>query len=72
MIERTGLDWQEARSELGGSRWEAVLESNVQEMLDGGLWGVPSFRVSGGDAEPFFCWGQDRLWRVETEIAKRA
>ncbi len=72
VVTRIGLNWQDARAELDTDRWEAVLESNVQEMLDAGLWGVPSFRVSGGNEEPFVCWGQDRLWRVETEIARRA
>ena len=34
-----------------------------------GLWGVPSFCVRGGAAQPYATWGQDRLWRVEQEIA---
>jgi len=42
-------------------------------MLEAGLWGVPSFRVSGGSkgTEPYCCWGQDRIWRVENEIVNR-
>jgi 2-hydroxychromene-2-carboxylate isomerase len=36
-----------------------------------GLWGVPSFCVRGCAAEPYATWGQDRLWRVEQEIAAR-
>lgn len=52
--------------------WEAPLTANLNDMLAAGLWGVPSFRVSGGsDPEPFACWGQDRIWRVESEIARR-
>ena len=70
---KAGLDWQALQDARQGTNWEAVLEQNLQEMLDAGLWGVPSFRVSGGNAEtPFSCWGQDRIWRVEDEIAARA
>ncbi len=68
-----GLDWQALEDARAGTDWEAVLDVNLNEMLAAGLWGVPSFRVSGGNAdEPFACWGQDRIWRVENEIAARA
>ena len=72
VVERAGLSFAQASSHLNNPTWEAVLESNVQDMLTAGLWGVPSFRVSGGGRPPFSCWGQDRLWRVETEIIRRA
>ena len=53
--------------------WAALLDGNLNAMLDAGLWGVPSFRVTGGTEEDAYaCWGQDRIWRVENEIAKRA
>ncbi len=68
-----GLDWQTLLNAREGTDWEAVLDENLNEMLGAGLWGVPSFRVSGGNDEPpFSCWGQDRIWRVEDEIAARA
>lgn len=70
---RAGLDWEALQSARQGTDWEAVLDDNLNEMLGAGLWGVPSFRVSGGNADaPFSCWGQDRIWRVENEIAARA
>lgn len=72
VITGIGLDWEEAKQHLDSGDWQALLERNVDEMLEAGLWGVPSFRVTGGDDDPFCCWGQDRLWRVETEIARRA
>jgi hypothetical protein len=29
--------------------------------------------VTGGTIkEPFCCWGQDRLWRIESEISRRS
>lgn len=70
-VENIGCDWLEASSTMGNQAWQDLLEDNVADMLELGLWGVPSFRVSGGDQPPFSCWGQDRLWLVETEIAKR-
>ena len=51
-----------------------IVEQNQDEMVDGlGLWGVPSFRLSGPDGEPELAvWGQDRLWLVAAEIRRRA
>ncbi len=72
IVESVGIHWEEARNSMDNEDWEPLLESNVNDMLAAGLWGVPSFRVSGGDAPPFSCWGQDRLWLVETEIARRS
>ncbi|MBT4161416.1 MAG: hypothetical protein HOC70_16625 [Gammaproteobacteria bacterium] len=70
VVERSGASW-EAATALGSS-WQPLLDDNVNDMLEAGLWGVPSFRVSGGNNDqPFSCWGQDRLWRVETEISRR-
>lgn len=71
VVEESGGNWLDAMK--AADDWEAVLEDNVQDMLDGGLWGVPSFRVTGGNRDDdFCCWGQDRLWRVETEISRRS
>jgi 2-hydroxychromene-2-carboxylate isomerase len=70
---KAGLDWDTLGEASGGSNWEAVLEENLNTMLEENLWGVPSFRVSGGNkGDAFACWGQDRIWRVENEIASRA
>jgi 2-hydroxychromene-2-carboxylate isomerase len=66
-----GLDYS-ALVDGDNSNWQQILEGNLQQMLDAGLWGVPSFRLSGGNtAEPFSCWGQDRLWVLESEIYRR-
>jgi len=72
VVEAVGVSWPEAQASMDNLDWQPMLEANVSEMLAAGLWGVPSFRVTGGDAPPFSCWGQDRLWLVETEIARRA
>ena len=68
-----GLDWDPLQQASVGEDWESVLDDNLTAMLAAGLWGVPSFRVTGGaDGNAFACWGQDRIWRVENEIARRA
>ncbi len=66
------IQWNEL-VQAEDTEWTTLLDENLSEMLSAGLWGVPSFRVSGGRLdEPFACWGQDRIWRVENEIANRA
>ena len=67
------IDWNHLKRAMQDTDWEAMLDDNVNDMLAVGLWGVPSFVVSGGNIETVFaCWGQDRIWRVENEIARRA
>lgn len=66
-VEEAGLDWAHAKSLIGTTEWEAEAEANRLELLDLGLWGVPSFRV--GDVAT---WGQDRMWVVEEELQRRA
>ena len=73
VAERAGLDWRTAAAELGRDGWQQELERNLHDLNEAGLWGVPSFRISGGSRPgSFSCWGQDRLWRVAAEIADRA
>ena len=70
---KAGLDWDGLQAASRDTDWAALLDHNLNAMLDAGLWGVPSFRITGGmDGEAYACWGQDRIWRVENEIAKRA
>ena len=71
-VASAGFDYDTLASAPTAVPWEAVLQTNLDTMLQEHLWGVPSFRVSGGDFEhAFACWGQDRIWRVEDEIARR-
>jgi len=69
-----GLDWNDAQKVIGSDDWKEMIERFQDEMVDGlGLWGVPSFRLSGPDGEPDLAvWGQDRLWLIATEIRRRA
>lgn len=67
IVESAGLDWEEARQQLGSEHWRAEAEANRAEMSGLGIWGVPSFRV--GDV---ITWGQDRLWLIEDELRKQS
>ena len=51
--------------------WRNEVEQNLATMHEHDLWGVPSFRVTGGGQPPFACWGQDRIWRVAKELMAR-
>lgn len=63
IIERAGLDWTEAQKHLGREDWRVEAEANRAEMMEYGIWGVPSFRV--GET---ITWGQDRLWVIEDAL----
>ncbi|MEM8983383.1 MAG: DsbA family protein [Pseudomonadota bacterium] len=73
-VTEAGLDWHEAKSILGNDDWKATTARHQQEMVNGmGLWGVPSYRLTGPDGEPDLAvWGQDRLWLIAAEIRRRA
>lgn len=80
VVERAGLDWEEARTRLSepaagmkaDGDWQTELEANRAALFALGLWGVPSFRLVGRPGEPDFCtWGQDRLWCIEAEVRTR-
>jgi 2-hydroxychromene-2-carboxylate isomerase len=72
VVERAGLDWQQARKIVGQPGWEELLESNRQAMYTSGLWGVPSFRLLDAQGrEVLALWGQDRLWLFAREIQRQ-
>ncbi len=73
VVERAGLPWARAREHLDKPGWTGALEDHVAVLRKEGLWGVPSFRVLAPDGHCVYSgWGQDRLWRVETAIARLA
>lgn len=74
VADKAQLNWVELATYAKSNEYEAILASNLESMLGEDLWGVPSFRVSGGNQpnSAFACWGQDRIWRVEAEINERS
>jgi 2-hydroxychromene-2-carboxylate isomerase len=73
VIANADLDWEMLHNASQNNDWEAILDDNLRTLVEENLWGVPSFRVSGGKIDTAYaCWGQDRIWRVENEIARRA
>lgn len=73
VVAAAGLDWQQLQTGAGDHDWQAQLNDNLATLTEADLWGVPSFRVTGGNQQSAFaCWGQDRIWRVANEIARRA
>ncbi|MDO9451673.1 MAG: DsbA family protein [Stagnimonas sp.] len=72
IVERAGLNWAEALKRLDNTDWEAEMETNVQDMIAAGSWGVPTLRLTAdGDNPEFTVWGQDRIWLIEEEIIQR-
>ena len=73
-VTEAGLDWAEAAGIIGNDDWQAPTARNQREMVEEmGLWGVPSYRLTGPAGEPDLAvWGQDRLWLVAAEIRRRA
>lgn len=72
IVERAGLNWDEALKRLDNTDWEAEMETNVQDMIAAGSWGVPTLRLTASEGESeFTVWGQDRIWLIEEEIIRR-
>ncbi|MFT6956082.1 MAG: 2-hydroxychromene-2-carboxylate isomerase [Halieaceae bacterium] len=72
VVENAGLDWSKARTIVGQSDWQSLLEENRLAMYEAGLWGVPSFRLLDKNGEQLLAlWGQDRLWLFAREIQRR-
>ena len=67
-----GLPWDKIRVELNSDNWRSILEKNLKDMYSGNSWGVPSFKLTNFDnSNPYYQWGQDRLWLIENEIIDR-
>lgn len=63
LVQRVGLDWQQARATLLDDSWRVWVQNNLAELYGNGLWGVPSFKY--GDVKVF---GQDRVDCIERAI----
>lgn len=72
LVQKLGLDWSEVGKSLGTKRWKSVLDKNLKDMYAGNCWGVPSFKITDSDgSNPFYVWGQDRMWLLKEEINRR-
>ena len=72
LVQDLGLDWSVIKKDLNTKRWKKILNDNVEDMYSGNCWGVPSFKITDADdSNPFYVWGQDRMWLIKEEIAKR-
>ena len=70
LINKLGLDWNEAKTHLDNTDWKTLLENNRLDMYKNSLWGVPCFTLRGPNNFTFSVWGQDRFWLLEKEIIK--
>jgi 2-hydroxychromene-2-carboxylate isomerase len=71
-VKKLGLDWSLISKKLGCNEWKRVLDDNLEDMYSGYCWGVPSFKITdSNDKNPYFVWGQDRMWLIKEEIYKR-
>ena len=71
-VEKLGLDWNIIAKKLGSNDWKKVLDDNLKDMYSGNCWGVPSFKITdSNDENPFYVWGQDRMWLLKEEIYRR-
>ena len=72
LVCKLGLEWDEIKKTFKSNSWKKDLDSNLQEMYEGNCWGVPSFKITNEDgSDPFYAWGQDRMWLIKEEINKR-
>jgi 2-hydroxychromene-2-carboxylate isomerase len=72
LITKLDLDWSTIKKELNTKVWQKVLDDNLKDMYEGNCWGVPSFKITDSDgSNPFYVWGQDRMWLLKEEINRR-
>ena len=67
-----GVDWNIVSKDLNSSNWKKDLDNNLSDMYSGNCWGVPSFKLTNEDgSNPYYVWGQDRIWLIKEEINRR-
>jgi len=72
LINELDLDWDKIKKDLNTKKWKKVLNDNCDDMYSGNCWGVPSFKITNSDgSDPYYVWGQDRMWLLKEEIHKR-
>ena len=72
LVCKLGLNWDEIKKTFKSNSWKKDLDNNLKEMYEGNCWGVPSFKITNEDeSDPFYVWGQDRMWLIKEEINNR-
>jgi len=72
LVSQLGLDWPTINKDLNTKHWKKILDDNLKDMYAGNCWGVPSFKITDADgSNPFYVWGQDRMWLLKEEINRR-
>lgn len=69
IVQRAGLDWQQAKCLLANEDWRIWAQQNLSELYGLDLWGVPSFHYVTPDQD-VRVFGQDRLNVIEAAILK--
>jgi len=62
IVERSGLNWQQAKLYLQQQTWRQRTDENLRQLSELGLWGVPCFQFRQTKV-----WGQDRLWVIQQQ-----
>jgi 2-hydroxychromene-2-carboxylate isomerase len=65
IVERCGLNWQQAKSYLNNNDWRNWAQQNLDELYQYDLWGVPSFKYQN-----VIVFGQDRIDCIELALAE--
>lgn len=67
IVERAGLNWQQAKSILQDQEqcnsWQDWAQEHQDELQQLGQWGVPTMQYGNT-----VVWGQDRIWLIEQAI----
>jgi len=63
VAERAGLFWPEMCEALKDEGWREQVSKNREELMELGLWGVPSYHIG-----KLALWGQDRDWLLARKI----
>ena len=72
VVIKLDLDWNDIKKNFKSDAWKQDLDNNLKEMYEGNCWGVPSFKITNEDgSDPYYVWGQDRMWLIKEEINKR-
>ena len=72
VVIKLDLDWNDIKKSFKSDAWKQDLDNNLKEMYEGNCWGVPSFKITDEDgSNPYFVWGQDRMWLIKEEINRR-